>query len=169
MNLGPLEIKIKNISPDDENSHKKFINDFKLEVSNKGKGLKEGLAIININHLFFKHVFENISSQIQFLYDKLKDLKFTFQNILVHMENNNKKTLFYYISESINILKELRLIYFKQSIFDTLNIYSIDFRDIDFEKNILADFTLLINKIQNIINIKHSAIYLKFDLIIYDR
>ena len=35
LNLGSIEIKLKNISMDEENHHKNYINDFKYEIANR--------------------------------------------------------------------------------------------------------------------------------------
>ena len=169
LNLGSIEIKLKNISMDEENHHKNYINDFKYEIANRSYDINNVVKIIKNRNIFFKNVIDTDSPQIKHLYELLDEFKSQFQKIFDHMNNNIGKTFFYYISECINIVKDMNLINVNQSIFDKFNLYTFDFRDTSFEKKFISEMVLLISKLQNLINNKHSAINFKCDLIIYDK
>jgi hypothetical protein len=76
LNLGSIEIKLKNISMDEENFHKNYINDFKYDIAKRSYDINNVLKIIKNKYIFFKNVIDNDSPQIKHLYDLLDELEF---------------------------------------------------------------------------------------------
>ncbi len=83
LNLGSIEIKLKNISMDEENFHKNYINDFKYDIAKRSYDINNVLKIIKNKYIFFKNVIDNDSPQIKHLYDLLDELKSQFHKIFI--------------------------------------------------------------------------------------